>query len=441
MLQEVISDIAITELPSRIGRVPANVGSAGAGTLSADQWRTLCMVHLVITLTRLCGNVPAEDRRRQLLDNFLDLVAAVRYANVRRTSPSRIATYNSHIFQYVRGLRRLFPEQDLVPNQHLALHLGEVLENFGPSHAYWAFPFERLIRIVRQANINFRHGILPPLHTRVSDRIDQYEHTGETEMSFLNTFCSANNLKILMVSKRLPEVLHDFADLIDCAFTGASPAENHTANASVYGPNSEPLICVTGRKATMLPREIYEALHSCISTDPYLRGSSSYRTVYEVASAAIVLNAEAEYLNHVSHRGVRYSTHAYHAGDSHVLYKVSSADRTHRMNAGALALGRIHMIFAHKRLQADGQYRHQVFVAIRPFTALSEPDGRSDPYRRYSALRATLVYSSPSSTLRVVPIHDVVAQFVGCPYREPITASTLSRQCMIAIPLDEVRVA
>ncbi|KAI0703502.1 hypothetical protein C8T65DRAFT_578774, partial [Cerioporus squamosus] len=158
----VIADMRIAMLPSAIGRAPPNVGSAGAGTLSADQWRTLCMVHLVVSLTRLWGWLPAEDRRRELLDNFLDLVAAVRYGNVRRTSRSRISTYNYHIFRYVRGLRRLFPEQDLVPNHHLALHHGEVLENFGPSHAYWGFPFERKIRILRHAKINYRHGNAVP---------------------------------------------------------------------------------------------------------------------------------------------------------------------------------------------------------------------------------------------------------------------------------------
>ncbi|KAI0691402.1 hypothetical protein C8T65DRAFT_587231, partial [Cerioporus squamosus] len=155
----VTADMGVTLLPSAIGRPPVNVGSAGAGTLSADQWRTLCMVHLVVTLTRLWGWLPTGDRRRELLDNFLDLVAAVRYGNVRRTCRNRIATYNFHIFRYVTGLRRLFPEQDLVPNHHLALHFGEVLKNFGPSHAYWGFPFERQIRILRHAKINYRLGV------------------------------------------------------------------------------------------------------------------------------------------------------------------------------------------------------------------------------------------------------------------------------------------
>ena len=155
MLQEVRSDIAVTVLPSTLGRAPVNVGSAGAGTLSADEWRTLCTVHLVVTLTRLWGTYPQGEERRDYLDNYLDLVTAVRYGTARRTSRRHIDVYNFYILKYVRGIRNLF-QQDLVPNQHLALHLGECLDRFGPAHNYWAFPFERMIRILRLANINYR---------------------------------------------------------------------------------------------------------------------------------------------------------------------------------------------------------------------------------------------------------------------------------------------
>ncbi|RPD63615.1 hypothetical protein L227DRAFT_474990, partial [Lentinus tigrinus ALCF2SS1-6] len=163
MAQELLAqvlhkDMALTSLPTSIGRVPINVGAAAAGTLSADQWRTLSTVHLPITLVRLWANLPAVERKRKMLDNFLHMVAAVRYGTARRVSNIRVQTYNYHIFSYVRGLRDLFPEQELVPNQHLALHLGEVLSRFGPTQGYWAFPFERYIRLLRQGGINYRIG-------------------------------------------------------------------------------------------------------------------------------------------------------------------------------------------------------------------------------------------------------------------------------------------
>ncbi|RPD52424.1 hypothetical protein L226DRAFT_474089, partial [Lentinus tigrinus ALCF2SS1-7] len=157
-------DMALTALPTSVGRVPVNVGSAAAGTLSADEWRTLCTIHLPITLIRIWAALPPSDRRRKMLDNFLHMVIAVRYGTARRATKVRIDTYNYHIFNYVHGLRTLFPEQELVPNQHLALHLGEVLTRFGPTQSYWAFPFERYIRLLRQANINYRNSSCPP-HT------------------------------------------------------------------------------------------------------------------------------------------------------------------------------------------------------------------------------------------------------------------------------------
>ncbi|KAI0688341.1 hypothetical protein C8T65DRAFT_530288, partial [Cerioporus squamosus] len=147
-------DMALTALPTSVGRAPVNVGSAAAGTLSADQWRTLCTIHLPVTLVRMWAHLPESDRRRKMLDNFLHMVIAVRYGTARRMSAIRIQTYDYHILKYVHGLRDLFPEQELVPNQHLALHLGEVLYRFGPTQSYWAFPFERYIRLLRQAKIN-----------------------------------------------------------------------------------------------------------------------------------------------------------------------------------------------------------------------------------------------------------------------------------------------
>ena len=91
--------------------------------------------------------------------NFVNLIAAARLGTTKQVTPLKISRYEDAIYKYLSSLRTLFPDLTLVPNHHLALHLGEVLENFGPSHAYWAFPFERLIRIIRQAKVNYRNGM------------------------------------------------------------------------------------------------------------------------------------------------------------------------------------------------------------------------------------------------------------------------------------------
>ncbi|TFK80136.1 hypothetical protein K466DRAFT_504413, partial [Polyporus arcularius HHB13444] len=255
---------------------------------------------------------------------------------------------------------------------------------------------------------------------------------------FFQSFCLANNLKIMMVSGQLPAVLHDLIDLIDCAFSGETP-ESGSITPSVYAAGSEPSLAVDERKKSPLPLATYDALLACIQGDSSLRGIAVYRLIQQDREGAIILNSEAQLLQHVEHRGNRYCTYSYYPGDSHVLFRESSGSRSRTQEAEhtALSLGQIQSIFIHKRLQADGSFVHQTFAALRRFNALSEADQRHDPYRRYQSLRATLIYSSPAPSIQVVPMRDITAQFVVCPYRtlQPM----LSRQCMVAIPLDEVR--
>lgn len=159
-MEKIHEDMASTVMPTYLGRPPPNIGSKGAGSLSADEWRTFCTVNLPISLIRLwgTGEIEPSDRRPSILRNFLHLVAAVRHCTATRMSQSRIIAFDRAILSYLKGLRTLFPMQNLVPNHHIALHIPEVLERFGPPHSYWAFPFERYIRLLRNANTNSRPG-------------------------------------------------------------------------------------------------------------------------------------------------------------------------------------------------------------------------------------------------------------------------------------------
>ena len=172
IMEMVKADMAATLFPSFLKRAPLDVGSASAGTLSAEQWRTFCMINLVITLVRVWGHLPDSDRRSNLLRNFVDLVAAVRAGTAKRITPTKINLYGVRILDYLCGLRTLFPDMALVPNHHLALHLGEVLHSFGPTQSYWAFPFERCIRLLRSVNTSFHPSKSPTLHHNIyaSDR-------------------------------------------------------------------------------------------------------------------------------------------------------------------------------------------------------------------------------------------------------------------------------
>lgn len=81
-------------------RPPRNFGSLGHGKLKADEWRAVCNVSLVITLTRLWGKKSATLRNQNVLRNFLDLVIAVDLATRRTMTPELAALYDSHMLRY-----------------------------------------------------------------------------------------------------------------------------------------------------------------------------------------------------------------------------------------------------------------------------------------------------------------------------------------------------
>lgn len=157
VLQQIRDDIVCTHIPSWLQRPPSNFGSPGHGKLKADQWRTVCTVNMVVTLVRLWSSPSATELEQQLLENFLHLVSAVELASRRTMSESRASAYDQHMHAYVRGLREIF-DQDLVPNNHLSLHLYACLVLFGPVYGWWAFPFERYIGILQSTKSNHKPG-------------------------------------------------------------------------------------------------------------------------------------------------------------------------------------------------------------------------------------------------------------------------------------------
>lgn len=157
-LKAVRADIATTRLPSWIGRAPVRMGSKRQGKLSADEWRTACTVNLVITLGRLWAVQSASDRQRRMLENFMDLVTATKLATMRSLNAARIKLYHAHMMKYLQGFLELYPDAGFKPNQHISLHLTQMLRDFGPTHAWRCFPFERLNSILQSIDTNKKFG-------------------------------------------------------------------------------------------------------------------------------------------------------------------------------------------------------------------------------------------------------------------------------------------
>ncbi len=66
-----------------------------------------------------------------MLDHFMDLVCAVRIANMRHSSQQQIIAYNRYIRRYVSRITKLFPDTALKTSHHAALHIRRCHCKFG----------------------------------------------------------------------------------------------------------------------------------------------------------------------------------------------------------------------------------------------------------------------------------------------------------------------
>lgn len=147
-------------LPSWIGRVPPRVGSSQHGKLSADQLRSTCTINLVTTLISVWGIAPEGSKWKIVLDNFMDLVVAVKLAHMRTLTPKRIQKYHFYMYRYLCTMQELYPHISIQPVQHMSLHLTRLMEQFGPVHAWRCFAFERYNGILQNIPTNYQFGRL-----------------------------------------------------------------------------------------------------------------------------------------------------------------------------------------------------------------------------------------------------------------------------------------
>ena len=148
--------------PSWLTSVLTNLGEPSHGKLRADQWCTLSTTYLPVLLIWLWDRLDDDNKRSQqckkLLEVTLSLISAVIIASSRTTSWEKADLYLHHMQNYLKGLRKLFPQYWFLPNQHMALHLAEYLKFYGPVHSWWTFPFEHLIGMLQHIPNNFQNG-------------------------------------------------------------------------------------------------------------------------------------------------------------------------------------------------------------------------------------------------------------------------------------------
>jgi hypothetical protein len=168
VMQRIHEVIKNADTPSWLRSVPRDFGKARAGTLKADEWRTMATVYLPIALISLWGessqNCPKELAAQYLgiLDHTMALVSAIRIACLRTMSEERITAYRTYITRWLSSMQDVLPGAPFRPNGHMSIHIYDYLRLFGPVRSWWCFPFERLIGHLQRLPMNHKFGLFFP---------------------------------------------------------------------------------------------------------------------------------------------------------------------------------------------------------------------------------------------------------------------------------------
>ncbi|KAI7950625.1 hypothetical protein MJO29_009299 [Puccinia striiformis f. sp. tritici] len=133
------------------------------------------LVNLLVNATESCSSQPTQFNHNSPENNGLGLGAL--FGAESEEDSGHSADGNEFHPTAERGVF-MFGNEVIAPNHHMAIHLAECLDKFGPVRSWWAFPLE--------------------------------QHMGELEVSFLNSFCRLGNLRVLLESDRLPDDLKRF---------------------------------------------------------------------------------------------------------------------------------------------------------------------------------------------------------------------------------------
>ena len=134
-------------VPSDIGRLPTNI-SSGYGGFTANQWRSWITIYSPVVLKSILPN--------DHLQCWLLYVRACSILCARFIKKTDVNSADLYLLQFCRKCETIYGRNACTPNFHLHLHLKQCFLDFGPSHSFWCFAFERFNGILGSYHTNNR---------------------------------------------------------------------------------------------------------------------------------------------------------------------------------------------------------------------------------------------------------------------------------------------
>ncbi|KAH9855117.1 hypothetical protein C2E23DRAFT_724822 [Lenzites betulinus] len=428
-LDAYMEDRTRMQLPSWVNPPPLAFGTKQHGKLSADQWRTLCVINLPVTLIRTWGF--QEERRIKMLENYLELVAAVETFGLLEIDEQQIVDAEERMHKYLDGIKELYKGTKIQPNHHLALHIGVFLRLFGPVHSWRAFVFERFNFYLQSLNTNLTFG--------------------ELETTFMMHSCRAANFRPLLRSEVVKQHMEEFSRSLAAIHKDDRrgmrlDAVLRTVSTEQAQPQGE---VYKGIRPARLEATVYRALLERLAlADEGHVYMDEQLYLAERPPSKLPLSSYATRCSSVSISGVRYAPFSRAAGDSNAMFRYPTTGRTP-------VPGRIEDIMLHTRQSSQGLGNTVVeitetFIVVRRLQTLDRIDAALDPYRKYPGVGGRLYYNAYDDQVVVLRCQDISSHFALTPMEHLVVQAAdskdatkthpclIKKRCVHVRPLDRV---
>ena len=160
LLSSIQKDVVATIQPTWMTALPSNFGSPAHGKPKADEWRMAIFFAVTVAILKRWMTPKASPRHQKAALSTMLLATAIDYATLYTMNMELADSYTRFMQAYLETVRELWPGMNLRPTHHYALHYGEFLKHFGPSHGWWMFPFERMIGMLQKIKHNDHDGTM-----------------------------------------------------------------------------------------------------------------------------------------------------------------------------------------------------------------------------------------------------------------------------------------
>ena len=133
-LAKIESRIGNFSVPGSVGRLPSNI-SSNHGGFTANQWQSWIVLYSPVVLKGILD--------KQHYNCWLLFVRACSPLCGRIITYTEIDTADLLLLNFCKKVEQLYGRENCTPNLHLHLHLKQCLLDYGPSHAFWLYSFER----------------------------------------------------------------------------------------------------------------------------------------------------------------------------------------------------------------------------------------------------------------------------------------------------------